>query len=79
MFRNPLLLTALALTVLVALWGIFDTAGLAGLAAGVVKTLFRSRGWFIMLTASTLLLVSLWLALSPESAVRSSTSLARTK
>jgi glycine betaine transporter len=64
MFKNPLLLTALAMTLFVAGWGIFDTAGLAGLAAGIVAVVFQSRGWFIMLTASTLLLVSIWLAFS---------------
>jgi len=70
MFRNPLLLCALALTVFVAGWGILDTAGLAGMAARYVHTLFKSRGWFIMLTTSTLLLVSIWLALSPYGRLR---------
>lgn len=64
MFRNPLLLIALALTAGVAVWGIFDTQGLAGFAAAQVKVAFRSRGWFVMLTASILLLTSLWLAFS---------------
>ncbi len=64
MFRNPLLLIALALTAGVAVWGIFDTQGLAGFAGEQVKVMFRSRGWFVMLTASILLLASLWLAFS---------------
>ena len=64
MFHNPLLLIALALTAGVAVWGIFDTQGLAGFAAAQVKVMFRSRGWFVMLTASILLLTSLWLAFS---------------
>ena len=64
MFRNPLLLIALALTAGVAVWGIFDTQGLAGFAGEQVKVMFRSRGWFVMLTASILLLTSLWLAFS---------------
>ncbi len=33
MLKNPLLLIALALTGLVAAWGIIDTAGLAGFSA----------------------------------------------
>jgi len=64
MFRNPLLLIALALTAGVSVWGIIDTQGLAGFAAAQVKVMFRSRGWFVMLTASILLLTSLWLAFS---------------
>jgi hypothetical protein len=65
MFKNPLLLSALTLTGAVAVWGIFDTPGLANFSSTVVGTMFTSRGWFIMLTASALLLVCIWLALSP--------------
>jgi len=64
MFRNPLLLIALALTAGVAIWGIVDTRGLADFADQRVKIMFQSRGWFVMLTASILLLASLWLAFS---------------
>ena len=64
MFRNPLLLIALTLTAGVAVWGIFDTQGLAGFAGEQVKVMFRSRGWFVMLTASMMLIASIWLALS---------------
>jgi glycine betaine transporter len=70
MFRNPLMLCALALTVLVAGWGIFDTAGLAAFAAGQVKTVLQSRGWFVMATASVLLLVAIWIGLSPYGRIR---------
>ena len=65
MFKNPLLLVALALTGAVAVWGIFDTPGLATFASTVTGAMFTSRGWFIMLTASVLLLACIWLALSP--------------
>ena len=65
MFKNPLLLVALALTGAVAVWGIFDTPGLAHFASTVTGAMFTSRGWFIMLTASVLLLACIWLALSP--------------
>jgi glycine betaine transporter len=63
-FKNPLLLAALALTGTVALWGILDTQGLATFADAVVKRMFASRGWFIMLSVSAMLLVSVWLAFS---------------
>jgi glycine betaine transporter len=64
MLRNPLLIIALLLTVSVASWGIYDTAGLATFAKERVDIIFQSRGWFVMLTASTLLITSLWLAFS---------------
>ena len=64
------MLCALALTVLVAGWGIFDTAGLAAFAARQVKIVLVSRGWFVMLTASVMLLVAIWLAVSPYGRIK---------
>jgi glycine betaine transporter len=64
MFKNPLLLIALALTIGVSIWGIVDTQGLSQLAAKQVSIVLRSRGWFIMLTVSLLLITSLILAFS---------------
>jgi glycine betaine transporter len=64
-FKNARLLIALALTGFVAVWGIVDTPGLAAFATSLVKVLFRSRGWFIMLSVSVLLIVSIWLVFSP--------------
>jgi glycine betaine transporter len=62
--KNPLLLIALTLTGAVALWGIIDTQGLSAFASTIVKRMFVSRGWFIMLSVSALLLISIWLAFS---------------
>jgi glycine betaine transporter len=64
MFKNPLLLVALIITGAVAVWGIFDTAGLAGFASHLVGIQFTSRAWFIMLAVSFILITSLGLALS---------------
>jgi glycine betaine transporter len=64
MFGNPLLLIALVITGAIAVWGIVDTAGLAAVAAQLVAVQFESRAWFIMLTVSFMLLVSVWLAFS---------------
>ncbi len=64
MLRNPLLLTALLITGAVAVWGIVDTAGLAGFANTLVSIQFTSRAWFIMLTASVMLICCIVLALS---------------
>ncbi len=70
MFRSPLMITALALTGAIAVWGIVDNAGLAALASTAVSTLFTTRGWFIMLTASVMLLLGLGLAISPYGKIR---------
>ena len=64
MFKNPLLLIALILTGIVALWGIADTAGLARFSANLTGILFTSRGWFVMLSVSLLLILCIWLAIS---------------
>ena len=70
MLRNPLLLTALALTALVAAWGVFDSDGLAAFAQAQVAQQFSSRAWFVMLLASLLVLTVLWLALSRYGQIR---------
>ncbi len=70
MFKNPLLIIALAITGAVALWGIVDTEGLTAFAASLVATQFTSRAWFIMLTVSFLLIVNIWLVLSPYGAIK---------
>ncbi len=70
MFRNPLLLVALALTGAVALWGIIDNQGLADFAALLVGVQFTSRAWFIMLVVSLILVVGMGLALSPYGSIK---------
>ena len=62
---NPLLLTALIISAAIAVWGIADPEGLGALASSSVSTQFGSRGWLIMLEASGLLLLAIYLALSP--------------
>ncbi|MGD9251240.1 MAG: BCCT family transporter [Desulfobacterales bacterium] len=64
MFKNPLLLIALGLTGIVAGWGIVDNAGLTRFASTMTGVMFTSRGWFVMLSASMLLLLCIWLAFS---------------
>jgi glycine betaine transporter len=69
-FFSPLLLTALALTSAIAVWGLFDAAGLAAQAAFLVQIQFTSRAWFIMLAVSFMLIVSVWLAFSRYGGIR---------
>ena len=61
---SPLLIIALAISAGIALWGLIDPDGLGRLASAAVETQFNSRGWFIMLEASGLLFVALFLAFS---------------
>jgi len=70
LFANPLLITALTITGAVALWGVYDTAGLAGFAAYLVGVQFTSRAWFIMLAVSFMLITSICLALSPYGRIK---------
>jgi glycine betaine transporter len=70
MLKNSLLLIALALTGLVAFWGIMDTAELAGFSAMLTGVLFTSRSWFIMLSGSLLLILSIWLVFSPYGKIK---------
>lgn len=62
--KNALLIVALLITAIIAVWGIVDTPGLADFAKRTVAIQFASRGWFIMLTVSFLLITSIWLAFS---------------
>ena len=64
MLKNPLLPTALLITGAIAVWGIADTAGLAAFADTLVSIQFTSRDWFIMLTASAMLICCIALAVS---------------
>ena len=64
MFKNTLLPIALAMTIGVSIWGILDTQGLSEFATENVRIILRSRGWFVMLTVSALLIASLLLAFS---------------
>ena len=69
-FTSPLLITALSITGAIAIWGLIDTDGLAKGSAALVHIQFVSRGWFIMLAVSFMLIVSIWLALSRYGSIR---------
>ena len=69
--RNNLVLSlALVITSAIAIWGVWDTNGLLVFVSRVVDVLFESRGWFIMLTVSTLTIVCLWLIFSPYGRIK---------
>ncbi len=70
MLRNSVLLTAMGLTAVVVVWGVLDTRGLADFADQTVQFSFESRGWFVLLTASTMLISCAWLALTSKGSIR---------
>jgi glycine betaine transporter len=70
MLKNPLLLIALTLTGLVAIWGIIDTSGLAQFSSTLTGVLFTSRGWFVMLSVSLLLILCIGIAISPYGKIK---------
>ena len=70
MFKNPLLLIALSLTGFIAIWGIIDTAGLAQFSSTLTGILFTSRGWFVMLSVSLLLILCIGIAISPYGKIK---------
>lgn len=67
---SPLLCIALAISAMIAAWGIADPQGLGALAASVVSSQFESRGWFIMLEASGMLFAAIFLAVSRFGKIR---------
>lgn len=67
---SPLLIIAIAISAVIAGWGIADPEGLGSLASAAVAMQFQSRGWFIMLEASGLLFVALFLAFSRFGTIR---------
>lgn len=67
---NALLISALLVSVAIAVWGIVDPQGLGAMSSSIVAIQFESRGWFIMLEASALLLLAIYLAFSKYGTIR---------
>lgn len=65
-----MLISALAVCGFIAVWGIIDTEGLTRFASHLVEIQFKSRAWFIMLTVSFMLGVSIWLAFSRYGSIK---------
>jgi len=70
MKSNVLLIAALAITGGIAVWGLVDNAGLADTARYLVAMQFNSRAWFIMLSVTFMLVVTIGLAVSRFGRIR---------
>ena len=69
--RSQLLLAAsLASIATIGGWGVLDPESLVEIATRIVDRYFESRGWFVMLTVSGMLLLCIWLAFSRYGEIR---------
>jgi len=69
-FGSPLVIIALLITGVVAIWGLVDAQALAEGAARLVHIQFVSRAWFIMAAVSFILILCAWLAFSRYGDIR---------
>ncbi|WP_405117520.1 BCCT family transporter [Phaeobacter sp. BS23] len=69
--RARLLLIASLLTIaLIGAWGMLDPEGIVSGASVIVEQYFVSRGWFVMLAVSAMLVFCVGLAVSPYGRIR---------
>lgn len=67
---RTLLATSLAVIVAVGVWGVVDSPGIVSSATVLVDQYFDSRGWFVMLSVSGMLIFCLALAFSRYGNIR---------
>ncbi|WP_394688416.1 BCCT family transporter [Hoeflea sp.] len=71
MTSNKVLLSgSISLVGGLGVWALVDPAGANDVAQAVVASAFEGRGWFIMLTVTSLLLFCVWIAMSRFGQVR---------
>ncbi|KZM50711.1 BCCT family transporter [Labrenzia sp. OB1] len=67
---RSLLTASISLCALIGLWGVIDPAGLLAIASTIVDQYFLSRGWFVMLSVTLMLLFCLGLTLTKFGDIR---------
>ena len=67
---NSLLAASLICIAVIGGWGVFDPDGLVAVASVIVDRYFQSRGWFVMLSVSGMLVLCVWLAFSRYGNIR---------
>lgn len=67
---KTLLALSLLLIAVVGIWGVVDPEGIVGVATLIVAQYFHSRGWFVMVSVTGMLLVCLGLAFSRFGSIR---------
>ena len=68
--NQALLGISLLIITAIGLWGVIDSQGIVAVASLVVGEFFNSRGWFVMLIASGLLIMCIILACTPYGNIR---------
>jgi glycine betaine transporter len=68
--EKVLLVASIAVIAAVGVWGVVDPEGIVAFATLMVDAYFHSRGWFIMLSVSTMLIFCIVLAVSRYGAIR---------
>ncbi|MEM8852234.1 MAG: BCCT family transporter [Pseudomonadota bacterium] len=67
---RTLLAVSLVLIAAIGLWGVIDPEGIVRVASSVVNQYFVSRGWFVMLSVTGMLVLCIVLAISPYGRIR---------
>jgi len=67
---RSLLVLSLALIAALGVWGVVDSAGLVTIATALVDRYFESRGWFVMVSVTGMLLLCIGLAASRYGSIR---------
>ncbi|WP_029057784.1 BCCT family transporter [Stappia stellulata] len=65
-----LLIASLAVIAAIGIWGVVDSPGLVAIASWIVDQYFRSRGWFLMVSVTGMLVFCVALAFSRFGAIR---------
>ncbi|MCA1243193.1 BCCT family transporter [Stappia stellulata] len=68
--KQALLFCSLSSISVIGIWGVVDAESLVSIASSIVDQYFRSRGWFLMLTVSGMLLFCFALAFSRYGEIR---------
>lgn len=67
---RSLLIASLVTIAVVGIWGVLDPEGIVSGATIIVDQYFVSRGWFVMLAISAMLVFCVGLAISPYGSIR---------
>jgi glycine betaine transporter len=65
-----LLIASLVVIAAIGIWGVVDSPGLVAIASWIVDQYFRSRGWFLMVSVTGMLVFCVALAFSRFGAIR---------
>jgi len=68
--NKSLLGCSIAVIAIIGLWGVIDPEGIVSIASAIVYQSFKSRGWFVMLSVTGMLITCFYLAFSKYGDIR---------